>query len=94
MTFNLFKHRVCMIDSRYTGVFSEIIYKFLIAVSVVVMVALLILLIVRIALRLDTLRRDMKYLNMEIRRTKGAEQKYWKKQKHRLWLSVIPFCKR
>lgn len=36
---------------------------------------------------------ELKYLNSEIKRTEGAEQRYWIRQRRRLWLSLIPFVK-
>jgi H+/gluconate symporter-like permease len=39
-------------------------------------------------------RRDLNYMNMEIRRTSGSEQEYWKHEKKRLWKSLLPFCRR
>jgi len=36
---------------------------------------------------------ELKYLNCEISRTKGAEQKHWRRVRRKLWLSLIPFVK-
>ena len=79
-----------MISEEYTVPLSETIYNLLIAVSVVVMAVLLIL---RLALSLEKLIRELKYVNLEIKRTRGSERDYWKKKKRRLWLSLIPFYK-
>ncbi|MBE6781275.1 MAG: hypothetical protein E7540_00910 [Ruminococcaceae bacterium] len=38
--------------------------------------------------------RELKYLNMEVRRAKGQERRFWLKKRRRLWLSLIPFVKR
>lgn len=38
-------------------------------------------------------KRELRRVNMEIRRTSGRERKYWRKRKHRLYLSIIPFVK-
>lgn len=54
---------------------------------------ILILFLIFMALFLDDFSRELKYLNTEIRRTSGREQKYWKKRKRRLWLSLLPFVK-
>ena len=67
------------------------IYNVLIALFIGVMLFLLIL---RLVFRLDSLKRDIKYVNMEIRRTRGSERKAWRKEKRRLWLALIPFYKR
>lgn len=55
--------------------------------------AIIFLIIVRFALRLEGFKRHLKYINMEISRTSGSERKYWQKQKRRLFLSLIPFYK-
>ena len=36
---------------------------------------------------------QLRYLNREIRRTRGAERKLWKRRRRRLWLSLLPFCR-
>ena len=68
-----------------------VIYDILIALFIGIIVFLLIL---RLVFRLDSLKRDIRYINMEIRRTRGSERKAWQKEKRRLWLSLIPFYKR
>ena len=68
-----------------------VIYDVLIALFIGVMLFLLIL---RLVFRLDSLKRDIKYVNMEIRRTRGSERKAWQREKRRLWLSLIPFYRR
>ena len=37
--------------------------------------------------------RELKYIKCEIGRTTGGERRYWKRQKRRLWLSLIPFVR-
>ena len=37
--------------------------------------------------------REMRILNMEISRTKGDAQEFWKMKRRRLWLTLIPFVK-
>ena len=78
-------------SKEYTVPQSETIYDLLIAVSAVVMAVLLIF---RLALSLAKLISELKYVNSEIRRTRGSERKAWQKKKRRLWLSLIPFYKR
>ena len=68
-----------------------VIYDILIALFIGIIVFLLIL---RLVFSLDSLKRDIRYVNMEIRRTRGSERKAWQKEKRRLWLSLIPFYKR
>lgn len=40
---------------------------------------------------LNDFSSELRYLNNEIGRTDGSERRYWKRQKRRLWLSIIPF---
>lgn len=94
MAFNYLKHTVCSVEAYYTDALSDTVNIFFIAVSVVIMAVLLILLIVRLVLGFNTFKRNIKYINMEIRRTRGSERKAWQKEKRRLWLSLIPFYKR
>ena len=42
---------------------------------------------------LNDFSHKLKYLNSEIMRTEGSEQRYWIRQRRRLWLSLIPFVK-
>ncbi len=35
--------------------------------------------------------QELKFIKSELKRTDGAEHRYWKKQKRKLWLSLIPF---
>lgn len=44
--------------------------------------------------KLNNFRQELEYLNREIARTYGAERKYWKREKRRLWLLLLPFCRR
>ena len=54
-----------------------------------VFIAILILTVA--VMRIDDFSQDLKYIKREIRRTRGREQKYWKREKRRLWLSLLPF---
>lgn len=49
------------------------------------------LLLIGLAIKITQLYRELKYINLEIGRTTGEEQKYWKQEKRRLWLSLLPF---
>ena len=53
----------------------------------------LILLVFGLASFFHNFSEELKYIKIEIRRNTGAERKYWIRQKHRLWLSLIPFIK-
>ena len=94
MSFKCLKQAAVQIDSGNTGTITKIADDFFIAVSICVMVALLIMLIVRISLWLNASKKEINYLNMEIRRSNGLEQKRWKKQKRRLLLSFFLFYRR
>ena len=61
--------------------------------AAVIAVILLILIIVRLAMWLQAFMMELRYVNKEIARTTGAEQKHWIKRKKRLFLSLIPFVR-
>ncbi len=42
---------------------------------------------------LNKFQKELNRLNLEINRTRGEEREHWKRQKRRLWLSIIPFFK-
>ncbi len=42
---------------------------------------------------LKEFQKELQYINTEINRTSGAERKYWIRQRHRLFLSIIPFVR-
>ena len=67
-----------------------VIYDVLIALFIGVMLFLLIL---RLVFRLDSLKRDIKYVNMEIRRTRGSERKAWQRENAACGLPLFPFIK-
>lgn len=53
-----------------------------------------IVLLVGLTMRINSFSHDLKHLNIEIGRTEGAEREYWKREKRRLWLSLLPFFRR
>ncbi|MBQ6852439.1 MAG: hypothetical protein IJO04_05365 [Oscillospiraceae bacterium] len=59
----------------------------------IVFVLLLIAVLIRFVQFLNTFSRTLQYLNDEIRRTEGREQRYYIHKRKRLWLSLIPFVK-
>ena len=61
---------------------------FLFAVVILFVVALLTVALVQF---FGEFTKELKYINTEIRRTDGRERKHWKKQKRKLWLSLLPF---
>lgn len=58
---------------------------FVIILSLFVMIALVMV--------FNDFSQELKYINTEIGRTEGNEQRYWKQRRWRLWLSLIPFIK-
>lgn len=56
--------------------------------------ALLILVfIIKTAFQINDFTKELRYLNCEIRRTDGNEQKHWIRKRRKLWLSLIPFVR-
>lgn len=53
-----------------------------------------ILLLVGITMKITEFSRELDYIKREIGRTSGGEQRYWKREKRRLWLSLLPFFRR
>lgn len=50
--------------------------------------------LVGITAKINGFSHDLDYLNREIARTEGAERENWKREKRRLWLSLLPFFRR
>ena len=46
------------------------------------------------AQKVKRFRRDLNYMDMEIRRTSGSEREYWKNEKKQLWRSLLSFSYR
>ncbi len=61
-------------------------------IGIIVAVVLFVML-VGFCMFLNDFSRELRYLNAEIARTRGAERRYWKRKKRKLWLSLIPFVK-
>ena len=59
----------------------------------VIAAAVLVLLIVRFAMWLQSFLMELRYLNEEIERTSGEEKEHWIRRKKRLLLSWIPFVR-
>lgn len=59
----------------------------------IVAIFFLILLMFGLVTFINDFSSELRYLNNEIERTTGGERRYWKRQKRRLWLSLIPFVK-
>lgn len=54
---------------------------------------ILVLLLYGLATFINDFCDELRYLNNEINRTRGAERMKWIKRRRRLWLSLIPFVK-
>ena len=65
-----------------------------IALLVIVIVFLAIVFLAGLITKIHNFRQELEYLNREIARTGGAEREYWKREKRRLWLSLLPFFRR
>lgn len=51
------------------------------------------LIIVNLSIYFSNFTRQLRYLNGEIKRTRGSERKHYIRRRRRLWLSLIPFVK-
>ena len=52
------------------------------------------LILVGLTMKINEFSHELDYLNREIARTEGAEREHWKREKRRLWLSLLPFFRR
>ena len=59
-----------------------------------VIVFFVIVFLVGLVVKINEFSHELDYINREIGRTTGGEQKYWKREKRRLWLSLLPFYRR
>ena len=60
---------------------------------VIIAVFFVVLLFYGLVVFLNEFAMELKYLNNEIRRTRGEDRKHWQRQKRKLWLSLFPFIK-
>lgn len=63
-------------------------------IIVVVIFFFVILFLAGLAIKINEFSHELDYINREIGRTTGGEQRYWKREKRRLWLSLLPFYRR
>lgn len=61
---------------------------------VVVIVFLAIVFLAALAIKINDFSHELDYINREIGRTTGTEQRYWKRKKCRLWLSLLSFYRK
>lgn len=60
----------------------------------IVIIFFVIVFLVGLVIKINEFSHELDYINREIGRTTGGEQRYWKREKHRLWLSLLPFYRR
>lgn len=61
------------------------------ALLAIVLVFFAIIFLAALIIKIDGFCHELDYINQEIRRTTGGEQEYWKRERRRLWLSLLPF---
>ena len=61
---------------------------------VVVVAFFVIIFFIGLIMKINDFTNELNYINREIGRTTGGEQRYWKREKRRLWLSLLPFYRR
>lgn len=47
------------------------------------------IILVRLALWINAFGGELRYINTEIKRSRGGEKKYWKKARRELWFSAF-----
>lgn len=77
-----------VIEMPNNGIDNELLYLFFL-----IGIPLIFTLLVGFAFQISDFKQELKYLNCEIERTDGEEQKYWIRRRRKLWLSLIPFVK-
>ncbi len=60
---------------------------------VVIAAFFVVLLFYGLVVFLNEFSMELKYLNNEIRRTRGEDRKHWQRQRRKLWLSLFPFIR-
>ena len=50
--------------------------------------------LISLVIKFNRFSRELSRINMEINRNTGSQLAYWKREKRRLWLSLIPFYRR
>ena len=53
-------------------------------IAILMMLALFVIIVIRISKGIISFHRNLKYLNSEIKRTTGSEQRAWMKKKRRI----------
>ena len=56
-------------------------------------IVILPIVLVGIAMRINSFTKELRYLNIEISRTTGEQRQHWLRLRRRLWLSLIPFVR-
>jgi len=61
---------------------------------IVIVLFFVVLLLIGLTIKINAFIHELDYINNEIRCTTGVERKHWKREKRRLWLSLLPFYRR
>ncbi len=67
--------------------------KLTLMLAIITGAIILTLVIIGLASALSEFKKELRYLNREIKRTRGAEREHYIRRRNRLWLSLIPFVK-
>ncbi len=57
----------------------------------VIIIVFAVVFLVGTTVKLKEFSQALNYMNMEIDRSTGERRKYWKRERRRLWLSLLPF---
>ena len=60
----------------------------------IIIIIFAVVFLVGITVKLKEFLQALNYINIEIGRTTGESRRYWKREKRRLWLSLLPFYRR
>ncbi len=62
------------------------------SIMIAVLIAFVIFLLCSLP-HFSVFQQNLRYINTEICRTSGREQRYWMRKRRKLWLSLLPFVK-
>lgn len=75
--------------SRSTNVYGEQESRFVYILIILVIIIFVILLIIALIIRIKDFSRQLRYINIELRRTSGVERQYWLIRRKALWKSLF-----
>lgn len=82
-----------MSDKMNNTIYNTGISQELKLVLIVVGLIVLLALVIWFAKFVNDFSRELRILNIEIRRSEGSERRHWLRARRRLWLSLLPFFK-